>query len=984
MPITLRRAAGLLPGLLFGLTMLQGAPRAAPLDDYQHTQWKAENGAPAEIRSMAQTTDGWLWLGTSGGLYRFDGVHFERAAGELGHVRIHEMYAGPRGDLFIGEYVGALKILHPDGRVEAIPGSDSPSSGTISAMAQAEDGTLWALGRGVFRWDGQHWLNANDDPVWQHTEIRSLVLGVDGAVWAAHDHGVMRRAPGATAFVAVDRHGGGLSLGPDGAVWLLPKDGTRVRQLAAPSGNGRARPARFNPSGSRFTGLFDTAGTLWKLRCPQPLCIDRTPAAATASFDTAVEPWQLSGTETRQILEDREGDIWIATHRGLDRFRRIRLRRAALPAGADAAISMAADAEGRVWAADSGSGVLWQLGADGAFHAVPGPQVSLVVPDGGGGILLGGLHAVWRQAHGRRTAMPLPPGSDGNAEVKIWVLLDDGKIVWAAGPGIGLIGWQGGKWHPYTDFKLDDKLYILKAAGGGQMWIGRAGGELLHYDNDRLTRYDAGAIGFITGIMPGPELIVGGDGGLGVLVAGKIRMLRAANPDVLRGISGMVTTADGDRWLNGAAGIIHVRAGDWRRALDQDIPLRYELFDTLDGYPGRALVETSQPTALSADGRHLWFIGSEGVAGLDTAGLQRNGVRPTPVLKGVHTAQGMLAPGALVRIPAGSGRFGVQFTAPALRMPERIRFEYRLDGFDAGWQDAGARRSADYTNMPPGRYRFRVRAYNEDGLPGGAEAVQALVVEPSLVQTLWFRLLVALLLVALGCALYAYRVRYLTARLTERLRVKTAERERIARALHDSFLQSVQSLLMQVDATAARLPADMPARRELETIREQAREALVEGRGHLAELRADESGRPATDLEGTLCHVLDGLRALAPAVQFTLRVDGRPRALRPEVADDIANIAREALRNAAVHAGGRTVAVTLEYGARALRMRVSDDGVGLDATVAHGAGKPGHWGLAGMRERAAQIGADLAIESWPGAGTTVSLTMPAKRAYADG
>lgn len=965
--------------ILLGVPGLAGAastPAASSLTAYQHTVWKAENGVPADIRSMAQTTDGWLWLGTSGGLYRFDGTQFERAPGELGHLRIHELYAGPAGELFAGEYGGTLRVLHPDGRTDILPGSDGPTLGPISAMAQDGDGQLWAIGTAIHCWDGKRWRTVDADPAWQHTDIRSLAIGGDGSVWAAHDRGVKRLVRGGAAFEQVDRQGGGsLGMAPDGTVWLLPKTGTRARRLAAAAPRPGARPARFNPSGSRFAGLFDDAGSLWKLRCPEPLCVNRAPQQG-AGFETRAEAWQLSGSDPRQILEDREGNVWIATQRGLDRFRPSRLRPSGLPTDGGA-ISMAADADGRVWAADATSGTLWQVATDGAARAMPGPPIDIVVPDGRGGVLLGGRRAVWRQAGSRRTVYPLPLGGAGQAaEARVMALFDDGKIVWAAGPGIGLLGWRDGRWHDYREFKLTDKLYILRPGGSGQIWMGRAGGELLHYDNDTLTRHDARAVGFMTGIFPGSPLVVGGDGGLAVLEGGRIRMLRAAHPDVLRGISGMVTTPDGDRWLNGAAGIVHVRAGDWARAMAQPAAeLRYELFDTLDGYPGRALIETSQPSAVSGDGRHLWFIGTEGVVGLDTAALYRNGVRPTLAIKGVQTEGGMLAPGSVVRIPAGTGRFAVHFTAPALRMPERIRFDYRLDGFDHAWQEGGARRMAEYTNVAPGAYRFRVRAYNEDGLPGAAEVSQALDIAPTLTQTLWFRVLAGMLLALSAVVLYAYRMRYLTARLTEKLRVKTAERERIARALHDSFLQSVQSLLMQVDMTATRLPEDAPARRELETIRNRAREALVEGRGQLAELRDGDM----FELDAWIARVMEDLRATVPGIRFTLHVDGDRRALLADIADDVGNIAREALRNAAMHAGAAAIDVTVAYGKRALALTVADDGCGIDPDVVRAQGKPGHWGLAGMRERASRIGAVLEIDGGP--GTSVRLVVPARKAY---
>jgi signal transduction histidine kinase len=444
-------------------------------------------------------------------------------------------------------------------------------------------------------------------------------------------------------------------------------------------------------------------------------------------------------------------------------------------------------------------------------------------------------------------------------------------------------------------------------------------------------------------------------------------------------VSGLVVTPDGDRWLNGGAGVLHVRAADWQAALsDPDARLRYETLGVVDGYPGRALIENRLPSAHTVDGRHLWFIGKEGVVVLDAADAYRNPVRPHPLIEGVLTPRGLVPAAGPVTIGPDVGRFGVQFTAPLLRMPERVRFEYLLEGFDGDWQEASATRVADYTRVPPGAYRFRVRAYNEDGMPGPAEAVLALRVEPALTQTLWFRALATLLIAALVVALVRYRVRHVTARLHERLRVKTAERERIARALHDSFLQSLQAVMMRLDALTTNL-SDAGARRELEAIRAHAQDALAEGRGQLAELRAGDAG----DLDDALVRGLAPLRETARDVAFTLQVEGGRRPLRDGIADEVSDIAREALRNAVLHAQARAIAVTLGYGRRALTVSIADDGRGIDAEVASAGQRPGHWGLVGMRERAERIGGLLVIDSQPGQGTTVRLAVPAKRAYRD-
>lgn len=966
--------------LLHAASTAFAAPSSDLLGGYLHSQWRAEDGAPPDIRSMAQGVDGWLWLGTSGGLYRFDGVQFERMTGILENARIHELYAAPTGDLYVGLRAEGLAIVHPDGRVETMPGSDGPTLGTISSMAMDKDGSLWAVGNAVYRWRAGKWEMVDDDKVWKTSDMRSLALDDAGDIWIAHDGGIRRFDRATARFVDVDHDGGGsLTIAPDGSVWLLPNTGQQVRRISPPRGK-LARNDRFNPSGSRFAGMFDASGALWKLRCPEPICVAayREGQSVIPAFDKqlATAP-QLSGANTRQILEDREGNIWVATQRGLDRFRSARLRRVALP-NSENGMTMAADAEGRTWVADGDSGTLWQISPEGEAQAVSGPPVTLVVPDHEGGILIAGRRTIWRQSHGVRSEIPLPPGPDGKpVDRRLFALIDDGKIVWAAAADTSLIAWIDGKWRPSTEFNLDDKLYLLTPGARGELWIARAGGELLHYDNNKLVRHDAAAAGLITGIFPGKELIVAGDGGVGVLRQGRLQMLHADNPNILRGISGLVILPNGDCWLNGAAGVIHVLADDWRRALaNPAVRLRYELFDATDGYPGRALIERSLSSAHSGDGHVVWFIGTEGVVFLDTRTLRRNRVRPVPSIQSVATERG-ISRASTALLGAGTRRFSVNFTAPALRLPERVRFEYRLDGFDSHWQDAGFRRAASYTNVPAGDYTFRVRAINEDGLRSASEATLPIRIEPTLVQRGWFQALACALLALSLVAMYRYRIRSVTRRLVERLEVRTAERERIARAMHDSFLQSLFALLMRIEAVTQLLPKNTAVSAELETIRQQARTAIARGRDQVAELRAGDN----VDLGAMLATSVQEVRPPADGPDISLLVDGAPRPMDIGMADEINDIAREALRNAVYHASASSITVSLHYGKRAFSLSVVDNGRGIDDATLQAGGREGHWGLTGMRERAAKIGGRLTSASEQSAGTTIALHVPAKRAY---
>jgi len=983
MPLRHRLAAVLAATLL--VAGIPAAVGAGGFADYHHTQWTASNGAPPGVQTMAQTRDGWLWLGTIDGLYRFDGLRFEHYPLPASRVRtrdlIHALLAAPNGDLVIAYFYEGVSVLHPDGRFEDLPPQPAPVE-DVGALAVDADGSLWSLGKRVMHLVGGRWQVVPTSPGWVSENIQRLVADGAGGLWAFNDSGAWRLDRTAGRFDRVAATRGMPLLAPDGRLWQIGTDAT-MRLVDA---TGAGRPAAFAAADSRVAGQFGADGTLWLPKCPQTVC--RVPNAARrtetrwpvrpAITERVAEPSQVSGQDAVAMLEDREGDVWVATENGLDRFRRNRLLTAGLP-GNGVRYSLATDG-GSVLASDVQTGTLWRLAPDAAPGAEPGPWISVIRNDLDGGVLLGGKRSVWRRRGASVDEIPLPPGPDGKPRDHHLIgFLDDGKVLWTASPETALIGWRDGHWLPRAAFNLPPKIYQSATSGRAGSWFATGDGKLVHDLDDKLASYDLGPIGVASSIFPGETLFVSGAGGGAVLREGVLRPLRTRDPGVLRNLSGMVVTPDGDRWLNGFAGLVHVRAADWREAMQNpDVQLRYELFDALDGYPGRAAFENRWPGIVSADGRNLWLTASGGVARIDLAQLRRNRMPPQAVVLGVEAGDRSWPARGKIELPAGAGQFRILYTAPALRMPERVRFEYRLDGVDGAWLDGGTRRATTYTNVGPGDYVFRVRAVNEDGVPGDVVASLPLRVAPTLVQTTWFRLACAVALVLIGVLLYRYRLRYVTRRLTERLQVKTAERERIARTLHDTFLQTVQGLVLRVDAVAATLPPDAGARRQLEHVLDDASLAIGAGRDQLQELRAGD----AHVLEDVLTDAIAKLKLAYGALAVDLHVSGERRALLAPVADEIAEIAREALRNAFAHAHAAHLHVTLEYGRRALVLCVADDGRGMPGPVRRDGAPSGHWGLVGMRERAVRIEAKLDICSGPRLGTAVTLTVPGAHAYA--
>ena len=610
--------------------------------------------------------------------------------------------------------------------------------------------------------------------------------------------------------------------------------------------------------------------------------------------------------------------------------------------------------------------------------------MTVVASDRHGALLLGGKRTIEVRGRGQTRHIPLPPARDGTAvDLRLIGIRDDGEVLWIASPETGLMGLVDGKWLPRTAFNLPDKIFVSAVGGPGQLWLGLGGGELVLYDKGRNQVFDASAVGLASSIFTEGGVAISGERAMGILKNGRVHLLRAAEPEVLRNVTGMHITPQGDRWLNGAAGAVLVRAADWQSSVaDPGQPLRYRLFGAQEGYPGTAMIDTRLPSAM-ADGRgRIWLAATGGVVSIDGAALPRNAHAPRVAILGAQAGEVTLAAplaGSLL-LPTGSKEFSIDFTAPALRRPDGLRFQYRLDGVDRDWQDAGNRRSAFYTNVAPGAYRFQVRASNEDGVAIANTATLGLRIAPTLVESRLFLALCALGIAALGYSLYRYRVRYLTGRLAERLQVRIAERERIARTLHDTFLQTVQALTLRLDTVVRTLPAGDATRGKLEQVLNDTDQAIAEGRDQLQDLRMADGAM----LERGIKDALRELQASHPGIAAGLEVNGEAACLGPAMDEDIAEIAREAVRNAFRHAGATRIEVRLTYGGRQLALEIIDDGCGIEDAVLRAGRRDGHWGLVGMRERAARIAGQLQIDSSAGRGTKVGLVVPLARGNASG
>jgi signal transduction histidine kinase len=332
----------------------------------------------------------------------------------------------------------------------------------------------------------------------------------------------------------------------------------------------------------------------------------------------------------------------------------------------------------------------------------------------------------------------------------------------------------------------------------------------------------------------------------------------------------------------------------------------------------------------------------------------------------------VVPPAGVYQIPSGIHRVTLGYAGLSLAVPERVRFRYRLDGFDRDWSPEVTARQAIYTNLPPGTYTFRVMASNSDGVWNSQPATVTFQVAPMFWQRREFQAGVLLLIAAAGWAAYRFRLRQIARGLNDRFEERLAERTRLAQELHDTLLQGVLSASMHLNVAIDGLPQESPARPSFEHVTGLMARVADEGRHAVRGLRAHATD--SDDLERSFAQVLRDFGGHTAAT-CRIVVQGSPRPMHPVIRDEISRIGREALVNALRHSGARTIEVELGYQPSQVSVSVRDDGCGIDEQVLR-VGRTDHWGLSGMRERADGIGASLRVWSRRDGGTEVALTVP--------
>ncbi len=958
--------------------------------DVLHTGWAVADGAPSGVHEFAQTADGYLWLASTTGLFRFDGVRFQRyepkEGGSLQFRDISALLATPDGGLWIGRAGRAIFLKHD--RAVIYGRDEGVSTATVFRFALDRDGTIWAAtSRGLMRFEQARWNRVRDD--WNFSAASATDAFVDsrGTLWVTVPGALYSLAPHAHAFAVRTTASPWLMReGPDRTLWMSEGEvGIRAVTGALAQIHDTSKPT-LAFSGDPRQMLVDRNGKVWftddgiARLDPATGLVERFTQKNGLTADTAVT-----------VLEDREGNIWVATTAGVDRFRRRNIVPGPFPFDHET-LALVTDAHGLVLAA---SGRALMQVADGvvstravlhmpaSYHFTRG-GIRCAFRDQDGVFWLGGHGVLIRVTGATAESVDLPSEALANGPLDVQAITrDQAGDLWISIQQRGVFRRHGRAW---TQFGRDEGLQsgrspvTLWTDARGRIWFGYVGTRISVLDGQKSERYSSedlhiGTVTFIGG--QADRVWVVGQYGFALFDGHAFHTIAGDADAGFRGISGVVQTSNGDFWLNQGTGLAHIPAATVaKRFQDPRQPLDAELFDFRDGVPSSATTIEPIPSAvLAADGR-IWLSGSNGTYWIDPAHIYKNPVPPTVRIEAIYAGDRRYDPADPSRLPASPSTVQIDYTALSLSIPDRVRFRYQLEGVDRDWQDAGTRRAAYYTRLPPGQFRFHVIASNNDGVWNETGATATVIVPPAFFQTSWFLVLCGSAMCGLLWLAYVLRTRQLAARMHSRFEERVAERSRIARDLHDTLLQSFQGLMLRLQVVDDLLP-EGSAKHQLDAALERADQAIAEGRNAVYDLR--RAGGIPNDFPQAIKAVGEEL-AVQGAAAFHLVVEGTTRDLQPILRDEVYRITREAIRNAYSHARAQHIETEIAYGSRTFRVRIRDDGDGIQSqTLADG--RPGHYGLQGMRERARQIAGTLDIWSRPGAGTEIDLTISGAIAY---
>jgi signal transduction histidine kinase len=925
-----------------------------PLAEFGRQSWAIENGLPQNsVHALVQTRDGFIWLGTEAGLVRFDGISFlvldqnSRPAIPSGDIR--SLIETPDGTLWVGTAEGLARWK--DGAFARLGAHEGPPEGAITTLKETPEGRLRVeTTQEAAEYSGQRWFRAEMTVGPPKDEIVfSTKLSDEETASATRSAVVVMR--GLRSVL--------LTVGHE-----LP--GTRIQALLA------------DREGCLWVG---TNGGLARW------------VSGKVQLLSAADP--LGGASILALLEDREGNLWVGTETdGLQVLRDTRFHNIGTREGlsSDATSTVVEDSADKIWVGTDGGSLNVLRRSPSApsattTYAVRDVLLSTVIlslaASRNGDLWVGtpdGLNRI------RGSAVDAFTSADGLPDDFIRSLLVDVDGSLWIGTRRGLAHWtfaDGGKnamrtaAHKETYTQANglgsDLVGAMARDSNGSLWIATFAG-LSRLRDGKIVNYttaDGLSSNVVTALLPraGGSLLVGTqDHGWNLWDGGKFSAVRDS---VLKDTSVRAILNDGSNHLWFATG-----KGIARCDVTVTVDCTHWIeFGAADGLRSRETAINSHPSAWRSRDGYLWFATPKGLVEVDPAHFPVNTVPPPVVVERFavdDVDRPLRGADSRTRVPAGHNHFQFDYAGLSFVAPQKVRYRYMLDGFDHEWTDAGARRVAYYTNIPPGKYTFRVQAANNDGvwnLQGTALQFELL---PHFYQTLWFYLLLTIAAAALVATLLKRRLLH----AEREFKAVLGERNRIAREIHDTLAQGYVGISIQLEVLTELLRHNKvdAATKQLDTTRTHVREGLAEARQSIWALRSQDSGEKTLPVR--LRRVTE--RADGHGFEARFSVFGAYRPLSPGVEREILRVAQEAIHNVEKHAGAQNLSVRLDYGPAEIALEVRDDGRGFTMNEKTESA-PGHYGFTGMRERAVAIGGTLEVSSEPGTGTSVRLHAPAPK-----
>lgn len=935
------------------------------------------------VRGIAQTPDGYLWFATSFGLARYDGVRFDffdsSNTPAIKDDHLMGLVAARQGGLWLATRRGGL-VRYQDGSFTHVPIGGLAEDTDLCCLAEDDQGALW-VGTNI------KGLHRYKDGLWERfKEAGSAVFGI----WPAEDHALLFQ---------IGRH------------WVRVRGGALERVPADEYGDNawpmvlrHVLPAKAPPLDA---AIFDDVrgkplqashvtrdGTVWLGLSGLTRIDERGRRTFRVSDGVASE-------NILTIFEDREGNVW-AGHYGTGVTQLTRVPFFSFSGregfGGGAAFSLAEAKNGTVWISQSNG--LTEVRAGRYRNWWPSPSQPLW---GLRSLAIDSKDRLWmvlidrglgRLDGEQLTTIALPQGQGSRFATALHIGADD--AVWVALGAGGLVRWSDERFEPFplpelgphgcegvinVEYPCPQAVNVIHPRQSGGFWLGTTQKGLWQWAPGSAANQVPGktlsqATVFALVEETEGKLWVGTDRGLFVIAEGQTRHLTRRDGLASEGVFSLLDDGQGRLWMGSERGVYNVTKAQLNAVLKgSQMAVDAVSYRALDGLPSDEFIRRFEPTAIKTRDGRLWWSAVAGVAIF----LPPDQIRQLPPPKALlertvlkHRVFTPPWPQAPVQIPPGTGDLEFHYTAPAFAAPHHLRFQYKLEGFDKEWVRAGTRRAAYYTNIPPGPYKFRVKA--DTALSGASdqEASFALVLRPRFTETIWFYLALAAMVVLAAVTVQRMRIRSVKAKFAAVL----DERNRIARDLHDTLAQVFSAIGFQIDAAAGLAGQDAPVLKErLKRVRQMVAHARLAARNVIWNLRQAD-GEPSSI--PSLVSKLEAIPPLYDKARIVVNVAGPPCPLPASVENELFHIAQEAVSNAVEHGKAELISIELEVGDGRLEMLIHDDGVGFKPPA--NAPEGPRFGLRGMRERAVRIGADLTMHAEPDVGTEISVSVPLARA----